>query len=123
MEDVQLIVFALCVIALVILFITWLVKVSSYLKGTIFDKNNYLGLFSVPFTIVIDSLLLFLFLILDINKFNLLYLFPIIHFCSSFFGGYLLADLVLKKKYEKVLGYKEYQDLYKRGGFEEKDIN
>ena len=92
MEVVGWIVWTLLAIFTTILIIAWLVKKQSYKKGRLYDSGEVVALISLPKCIITSIILLVVFVLVDVNKLHLIWIWPII----CFFVNLRMAKQVLK---------------------------
>ena len=57
-------------------FITWKIKERGYKKGSFYDTREVVALITVPRFVIASSILLIIFLFINVNKFHLIWIYP-----------------------------------------------
>lgn len=63
----------------IVSFITWLVKKRNYKHGQFYDTREVVSLYTIPRVVIIWSVILIGFLLIDMSKLHLLWLYPAVY--------------------------------------------
>jgi len=77
--------------------ITWFQKKRSYQHGHFYPSSEVVTLYAIPRIFLAETILLLIFLFIDVNKLNLLWLYPAIYFPIT----YWWAKKVVKEDEER----------------------
>jgi len=99
MELLEIIIFYFLSFVVIFTFILWLLKRTDYIKGKFYDTNEIITLCTLPRVALVWFILLFIFYTLEINRFHLLYIFPITYLLVSFKQSKRI--IVSKNQYKK----------------------
>ena len=83
MELLEIIIFYFLSFVVIFTFILWLLKRADYIKGKPYNTDEIVTLRTLSRVVLVWFILLFIFYILEINKFHLLYIFLIAYLLVS----------------------------------------
>jgi len=104
MELLEIIIFYFLSFVVILTLILWLLKRVDYIKGKPYNTDEIITLRTLPRVVLVWFILLFIFYILEINKFHLLYIFPITYLLVSFKQSkriVILRNKDMRKKVKK----------------------
>lgn len=84
MDTLEWIVWGILAFFTFIMLITWVYKRKRYRHGHFYSTAEVVTLYSIPRILIAETILLLSFLFVDINKLNLLWLYPAIYFFINF---------------------------------------
>jgi len=78
MQSYEWVVWWIFLLIVVFVCVTWLIKKRDFPTGKFYDTTDVITLIAIPKILLFETILLIIFLVLEINKFHLLWIFPII---------------------------------------------
>jgi hypothetical protein len=78
--------------------ITWIPKWKAFKKHRNFSEKEIVTIFSIPVIFVLESIVLLIFVFIDINKLHLLWIYPLLWFSVT----YIQARWFIKKVADRV---------------------